>query len=171
MDYFIRLAEDKDCRILAYLKKDIWETTYREIYPDVKFNAYDYNKEEDKFRNIVNNSEVDLYVVIVNDEIVGYMSFGKPLRPFRDYEQDISLFYLKKDIQHKGIGRDLFSLAYESIKFKGYNKFFISCNKYNVDARLFYEKMGGIIVFEDEDNEDKSLPQVKFNFDIRRNEL
>ena len=74
MDYFIRLAEDKDSRILAYLKKDIWETTYRGIYPDVKFNAYDYNKEEDKFRNIVNNSEVDLYVVIVNDDIVGYMT-------------------------------------------------------------------------------------------------
>lgn len=166
MDYLIRLATEDDCCILAKLKKEIWETTYKNIYPDEKFSQYNYEEQEKKFLNIINNEMIDLYVVIINEEIVGYMSFGKPLRSYKDYEQDISLFYLKKDYQRNGIGRDLFMLAYESIKRKGYNKFFISCNKYNQQARNFYEKMGGILIDEDSDNNDKSLPQVKYHYDV-----
>ena len=45
---------------------------------------------------------------------------------------------------------------------KEYDEFFISCNKYNYNARKFYEKMGGILIHEDDDNEDKSLVQVKY---------
>ena len=59
-------------------------------------------------------------------------------------------------------------MGYEGIKFNGVDRFFISCNKYNVGALKFYERMGGKIVHVDEDNdEDKSLVQVKFHFDIR----
>lgn len=168
MDYLIRLAEEADCEVLARVKKEIWESTYRGIYPEEKFALYDYEKNTDYFLSIVRNEEIDLYVVLVEDQIVGYMSFGKPFRPFRDYEQDIGLFYLKKECQRNGIGKDLFTLAYQTMKYRGYKKFFISCNKYNVSAQKFYEKMGGILIDVDEDNaEDRSLPQVKYHYDIQ----
>ena len=32
----IRIATDEDCRSLATLKRRVWETTYRGIYPDEK---------------------------------------------------------------------------------------------------------------------------------------
>lgn len=166
MDYIIRLADIGDCENLAYVKKEIWESTYRGIYPEEKFALYDYEKNKEMFMSLVTNEETDLYVVLIEDEIVGYMSFGKPFRPFRDYEQDIGLFYLKKEYQRNGIGKDLFSLAYETMKYRGYNSFFISCNKYNLPAQKFYEKMGGILVHTDEDMNDKSLPQVKYHYDI-----
>ena len=74
MDYEIRLAVLSDARRLAEVKIACWETTYRGIYPDSKLDNYDIEKNTEKFENIINNEYIDLYVVVVNDEIVGYMS-------------------------------------------------------------------------------------------------
>ena len=94
------------------------------------------------------------------------MSCGVPIRPFEDYEQEIGLLYLLKEYRGNGIGSELFDLATEVITIAGYDRFFISCNKYNEPAKKFYEKMGGKLVHEDLDNEDKSIPQVKYHYDI-----
>jgi len=68
--------------------------------------------------------------------------------------------------QGTGLGRKLFNIAYNKIKEKGYKEFFISCNKYNNSAHKFYERMGEKIIHIDEDNEDKSIPQVNFLYKI-----
>ena len=96
------------------------------------------------------------------------MSCGMPYRPYKDYKQEIGLLYLLKEYQKKGIGKELFNIAYNEIKENGYNEFFISCNKYNTNAQEFYKKMGGIIDKIDDDNLDKSIPQVKFIYKIKK---
>ena len=166
MDYDIRLAVLADARSLAEVKIACWETTYRGIYPDSKLDNYDIDKNTEKFENIINNEYIDLYVVIVGGEIVGYMSCGVPVRPYEDYEQEIGLLYLLKEYRGNRIGSELFDLATEVIAINGYDRFFISCNKYNEPARKFYEAMGGKLVHEDPDNEDKSIPQVKYHYNI-----
>jgi len=166
MDYKIRLAVATDCKNLSKLKRLVWESTYRGIYPDEKIDGYDYKKNEERFLEIINNKDVELYVVESNDKLVGYMDYGKPYRPFDDYEQEIGLLYLLSDYQRKGIGKKLFQLAYGNIKNKGYNSFFISCNKYNIPAQKFYECMGGKIICVDEDSDNKAEVQIKYHFDI-----
>ena len=108
MDYEIRLATLDDARRLAEVKLACWETTYRGIYPDSKLDNYDIDKNEEKFKNIINNEFVDLYVVVIDDDIVGYMSCGEPMRPYADYEQEIGLLYILKEYRRKGIGFQLF---------------------------------------------------------------
>lgn len=166
MNYIIRLAVENDCKELSKLKKLVWETTYRGIYPDEKLDNYDYEKNEETFRKIINNNDIELYVIESNGNIIGYMDYGKPSTPFRDYKQEIGLLYLLKDYQKKGIGKKLFLLAYSKMKNKGYNNFFVSCNKYNLQAQKFYESMGGKIVHVDEDAIDKSISKIKYHFDI-----
>lgn len=163
----IRLASLNDCRDLSFLKRVVWEETYRGIYPDWKLDNYDYDEHEKKFIKIVNNPDVLLYVVEDLGKLVGYMDYGVPYRKYSDYEQEIGLLYLKKEYKGQGLGRKLFNMGYDGIKSNGYNRFFISCNKYNVGALKFYERMGGKVIHVDEDNEDRSLVQVKFHFDIR----
>ena len=167
MDYIIRLANKNDCDELSKLKHTVWNETYRGIYSDEKIDNYDHKKYTDKFLGIINNPNVDLYVVEDNNKLVGYMDYGKPFRPYKDYNQEIGLLYLLKDYQRKGIGTKLFNMAYNKIKEKGYKEFFISCNKYNINAQEFYKKMGGEIIDIDEDNIDKSIPQVKFLYKIK----
>lgn len=147
----IRLAVYSDCKNLSLLKKEIWESTYRGIYPDEKIDNYDYIKNEQKFKNFIDNPNQQLYIVTNNDEIIAYIEFGEPFRPFRDYKQEIGLLYIRRDFQRYGLGRKLFDLAFHYIKNTNTDKFFISCHKYNINAQKFYEKMGGKIIQVDDD--------------------
>ena len=160
----IRIATDEDCRSLATLKRRVWETTYRGIYPDEKLDKYDIDLNENKFKNMIKQKSQKLFVVLNESEIIGYMSCGKIMRPFDDHTHDIGLLYLAKEYQGKGIGLDLFQFAKMELKNQGVTEFIVSCNKYNLPAQHFYKKMGGKIIKIEEDNEDKSIPQVKFQF-------
>ena len=168
LNYIIRLACDNDCLELSKLKHTVWSENYCGIYSDEKIDNFDFEKNRLKFLNIISNPNVNLYVVEDNKKIVGYMSCGMPYRPYKDYKQEIGLLYLLKEYQKKGIGKELFNIAYNEIKENGYNDFFISCNKYNINAQEFYKKMGGIIDKIDDDNIDKSIPQVKFIYKIKK---
>ena len=167
MSYIIRLATKKDCDELSKLKQQVWNETYRGIYDDEKIDNYDYEKHSQKFLNIINEPNINLYVVLDNDRIVGYMDYGIPYVPYKEYKQEIGLLYLLKDYQRKGIGKELFNIATKKIKENGYNEFFVYCNKYNTNAQEFYKKMGGVIDNIEEDNTDKSIPQVVFIYKIK----
>lgn len=167
MEYNIRKATKDDVKNLSILKQKVWDETYRGIYSDDIIDNFDYEKSEENFKSIINNKKISFYVVEINEELVGYMDVGVPIRKFDNYEQEIGLLYLRKDFQKMGIGKELFALGYNEIKNNGYNKFFISCNKYNTNARKFYEKMGGQLVAEDDDNENKRIVQVKYHYDVK----
>ncbi|MBO7151664.1 MAG: GNAT family N-acetyltransferase, partial [Clostridia bacterium] len=62
----------------------------------------------------------------------------------------------------KGIGRQLFDYAKEQLQNKGADRMELYCNKYNLPAQRFYEKMGCEVVSIDPDHPDKSIPQIKF---------
>lgn len=160
----IRIATNEDCRSLAILKRRVWETTYRGIYPDEKLDKYDIDLNENKFKDMIKQQSQKLIVVLNDSEIIGYMSYGKILRGFDEHTHDIGLLYLEKEYQGKGIGLDLFQFAKNELKNQGVTEFIVSCNKYNLSSQQFYKKMGGQIIKVDEDNEDKSIPQVKFQF-------
>ena len=160
----IRVATYEDCRSLALLKRRVWETTYRGIYPDKKLDKYDIDLNENKFKDMIKQQSQKLFVVLDGYKIIGYMSCGKIMRAFDKHTHDIGLLYLLKEYQGKGIGRQMFEFAKKELKNQGITEFIVSCNKYNIPAQQFYKKMGGQIIKIDEDNKDKSIPQVKFQF-------
>lgn len=162
----IRLATKEDCQNLSKIKLLCWKQTYSEIYPKNKIDNFDYDKNANKFLSIIENEKIKLFVVEVDDKIVGYMSCGEPVRPYKDYKQEIGLLYLLKEFQGLGIGSKLFYLAKQEIAKTGAKEFFISCNKYNIKAQNFYLKHGGIIDEIDEDEEDRSYPQIKFIYKL-----
>lgn len=152
-----RKAILKDCLELAILKGQVWNTTYKGIYPEEKLSGYDVAKNERIFQNIVSNPDIELYVATDDTKIVGLMTCGKPYRPFMDFEQEIALLYILKEYQRQGIGKAFFELAKKQVKENGYTDFFLSVNSRNYDAQKFYEAMGGVVVFEDE-------AQIKFKY-------
>ncbi|MCI8498862.1 MAG: GNAT family N-acetyltransferase [Bacilli bacterium] len=166
MDYEIRRANENDIKRLASFRRITWDETYRGIYNDSLIDNYDYEKAERTFKSIFENENISLYVVESENEIVGYMDVGSPRREYGDYEQEIGLLYLRKSFQNRGLGRKLFDLAKDEIKQNGYNRFFVSCNKYNKNACKFYEKMGGILIDEDPEDEDKRKVYVKYHYDV-----
>lgn len=158
----IRKAKECDCKELAIIKKQVWTTTYLNIYPKEKINAYQIEKNENKFKQMIREKKQELYVVMIDQKIIGYFSVGEILRPFQHYTHDIGLIYLLKEYQGNGIGTMIFTFCKEKLLEKGITEFIISCNKYNNPAQRFYKKMGGTMIHTDLDQEDRSQPQVKF---------
>ncbi|MCX8073967.1 MAG: GNAT family N-acetyltransferase [Clostridia bacterium] len=163
---YIRNAKLDDCLKISEVKRQVWNTTYRGIYSDDKIDDFDIEKNSDKFKGIINTPDMDLFVLCKNDEIIGYMSCGGLFRPFKDYKQEIGLLYVLQGYQGLGLGKKLLKKGSEIIKSKGYKEFVIKCNKYNYAAQEFYKNMGGKIIFIDEDDKDKSIPQIVFLYQI-----
>lgn len=145
-----RKATAEDCYSLAELKGIVWNTTYKGIYPDEALRGYDVAKNERILQNIVNHSEIEVYVAVCNDRIVGFMTCGKPYRPFGDYRQEVGLLYILKEYQKQGIGKGFLAIARKQVKDAGYDKFMVAVNSQNVNAIQFYLAMGGKIICSEE---------------------
>ena len=145
-DILYRKATLEDCFSIAELKGIVWNTTYRGIYPDESLDGYDVGKNELIIQKIVNNPEIEIYVAEDKGKIVGFMTCGKPYKPFRHYEQEIGLLYILKEYQRQGIGRGFFDVARKQVKENGYKEFIVSVNSQNSNAIQFYRSMGGEVI-------------------------
>lgn len=159
----ISIATEDMCDKLATIKKHIWETTYTGIYDDTKLKNYNHEKQAQKFKQCIDSKNIELYVAIIDEEIIGYVAIGiSPHRPNGNIE--LAMLNILKNFQGLGIGKALFDFAKEKIKHLNNTGFNVYCNKYNVPAQNFYKKMGCVIVAIDDDTQDKSIPQVKFEY-------
>ncbi|HBA37709.1 MAG TPA: hypothetical protein DCY94_03215, partial [Firmicutes bacterium] len=153
-----------EAEALSHIKRQAWDETYRGIYPDEKIDNFDYDKNRETFIKMINNPDISFFVLMYADKIVGYMSTGKSRNPYRDYEQEISVLYILKEHQGKGLGSLLFKIGKGEIFKKGFDRFFISCNRLNYKAQEFYKKLGGIIL-SDEDLTENGDSQIHFHYD------
>ncbi len=166
----IRTACRYDCPVLAETKLKVWNETFIDIYPKERFINYSMAEQTEYFLNIVNDPNQSFYVLEIDGKCAGYMCCGTPFTPYLHYQQCINLLNLLKISQGKGLGRKMFELAENIIRFRGYDEFFLMCNKYNYPAQKFYEHMGGIKMFVDEDDENRSKPQIRYHFSINKEE-
>ena len=149
-DIVYRKATVEDCYSIAELKGIVWNTTYKGIYSDETLIGYDIKKNEQILQSIVNNSEIEIYVATDNNRIVGFMTCGKPFKPFKHYEQEVGLLYILKEYQKQGIGKGFFEIACKQVKEAGYDVFMVAVNSQNANAIQFYLAMGGKIVLSEE---------------------
>ena len=61
-DIVYRVAVMEDCHELAKLKCEVWNTTYRGIYPDEKIDNYDVERNKQTFERLIENPNTSLYV-------------------------------------------------------------------------------------------------------------
>ncbi len=141
-----RKANLDDCYSIAELKGIVWNTTYKGIYSDEALNGYDIKKNEQILKSIVNNPEIEIYVATDANRIVGFMTCGRPYKPFRHYEQEVGLLYILQEYQKQGIGKGFFEIARRQVKEAGYKEFIVAVNSQNANAIQFYLAIGGKIV-------------------------
>ena len=165
MNCNFRLAKYDDANDIALIKRSVWNTTYRGIYADELIDGFDLDKHTEKFKRMI-DSGTYLYVVEIDNKLIGYFAFGKPFHQYEDYEMELSLLYLLGEYQGKGIGTKVFNFIKDRIKELGINRFYLCCNKYNYNSQKFYEKMGGKIIHIDEDDSLKDRVQIYYEYEI-----
>lgn len=154
-------AKEADARTIAMLRHDIWDTTYRGIYPDEAIDSFDYEWHRQRDLQKIRNTAFSVYLIRYCGENVGYFVF-------QDAGSHVWLnsLYVKQQYQHRGIGKQAFAILTGHCREKGFSHFMCRCNPHNESAALFYQSMGGAVTQTDLGHDDKQEDEVIFEFKV-----
>ena len=108
-DTYIRERQEKIIRFIAVMEKDImtilnlrkqiWATTYRGIYPDSMIDDFDYAWHMDKEMKLICNPEYAVYFITKDMLNIGYLTMRKTDKVI------LQSLYILEEYQHQGIGK------------------------------------------------------------------
>lgn len=153
-------AKETDAAAISRLRREIWDSTYRGIYPDGLIDDYDFSGHVQRDAERIKNPVFTVYLIKDEDRPIGYFNIEMRGAPY------IQSLYILKAYQGRGIGKKAFALMREYCKTRGFSSFTCHCNAHNTKARGFYEALGGVIISRDEGHENKREDQVEFQFDV-----
>jgi ribosomal protein S18 acetylase RimI-like enzyme len=142
MDSFvIRPAILEDAQAIAAVKYHGWQHTYRGIIHDAFLDAIKQEELEKEWQKILKPgvSRAATDVLVIGEEIAGYITYGKNPNAQFEAEAEVLAFYLLKKYHHKGLGRRLFEYAVEQLKLAGAKSIYLQVITKN-PAIDFYRK-------------------------------
>ena len=152
-------AKTSDAAAISALRQRIWDTTYRGIYPDAVIDDFNYEWHQQRDLIKISDPSFTVYLIKYGDEDIGYFIFqqagsGVWLRSL----------YVLQEYQHRGIGKQAFSILYDYCKEKEFGCFSCVCSPHNENAMRFYRRMGGVVNETDTGHENKQEDGVIFEF-------
>lgn len=149
----VREATHNDVAAMARVHVDTWRTAYRGIVPDELLANLSYEKRENGWHQILDNtSKDDNYTYVAEDEsgkIVGFANGGVERAGDSVYQGELSAIYVLKSHQQKGIGRELVRVVAQRLSQRGIHSMLVWVLAKNPACR-FYETLGGQKVYEKE---------------------
>lgn len=141
--YVVFPAGPADAEALAHVHVTSWRETYKGLLPD----AYLARMSEPAFarrfrRQLAGASEVTL-AAADRFGLVGYAQ-GGPSRRGVPGEGEITVLYLLRQAQGRGLGRELLTRTAQALAAQGASSLMISVLRENFGARGFYEHLGGV---------------------------
>lgn len=159
-DISFSLAREDEAKTISHLRRVIWGTTYRGIYPDEAIDGFDLERHAQRDLARIKDPELRVYLIRFADTSIGYFIL-KTTDPVY-----ISALYLLKEYQHQGIGRRAFMMAEQYCAERGTTRYYCNCNAHNRPAQAFYHGMGGVVVQQDTGHENKQEDQLTFEFKV-----
>lgn len=155
-----RKAEPADAAMLSRLRRQVWDETYRGIYPDEVIDGFDYARHEESSLKKILNPDMEMYVIGEGDTPVGYFSFIHKEIPH------VMQLYMIKTHRGRGAGKTALGIVRAYCKDNGAPAFTLNCNEHNLPARAFYEHMGGVVTAVDGGHLNRQEDQVTYRFDV-----
>lgn len=149
----IRKAELADAKGIAKVHVNSWRTTYKGIMPNDALDSLSYEKRTKILTSVLSVKDNKSFIYVAENEagqIVGFIHGGEIRKKIENYRGELYVIYLLKEHQRKGIGSGLVSSLVKSlldIKINDMVVWFLAEN----NARLFYEKLGGVKIKESEE--------------------
>ncbi len=152
-------AEAGDAAAIGRLRQRIWDTTYRGIYPDEVIDRFDYEWHRERDLRKISDPAFTVYLIRYGDEEIGYLIFREA-----DGGVWLQSLYVLREYQHRGIGRQAFSILKDYCRERGLRRLACSCNPHNENAMRFYQRMGGVAVKTDTGHANRQEDGVVFEF-------
>ena len=155
-------AKASDAATISALRQRIWDTTYRGIYPDAVIDDFDYDRHQQRDLKKISDPSFTVYLIRDGGEDIGYFVF-------QDTGTGVWLhsLYVLREYQHRGIGKQAFSILKDYCMEKGISRFACSCSPHNENAMRFYQRMGGVVINTDTGHENRQEDGVTFEFHVR----
>lgn len=142
----IRKAIKSDCLDLAALSLQVWLQTYATEGMRAQISHYALSTfTESHFQELLNNSLCELWVYIINEHLVGFISVDlKSTFNGEAYGYEVTTLYVSEHFQGQGIGKKLLS----EIETQLGAPYWLSTWVNNHQAINFYRNLGFEIVGE-----------------------
>ena len=152
-------ANTGDAATISSLRQRIWDTTYRGIYPDAVIDDFDYEWHQQRDLQKISDPSFTVYLIKYGDKDIGYLIF-------QDSDTGVWLhsLYVLREYQHRGIGKQAFSILKDYCKETEINRFFCYCSPHNENAMRFYQSRGGMVTKTDTGHENKQEDGVIIEF-------
>ena len=143
-------AKAVDAAAISALRQRIWDTTYRGIYPDTVID--DFDRERHRRRDLQRIADPSFTVCLIKcgGEEIGYLIF-------QDTGAGVWLrsLYVLREYQHRGIGRQAFSILKDYCRERRIGRFACHCSPHSENAMRFYRRMGGAVTKTDTGHENR----------------
>ena len=156
-------AKTSDAAAVSALRQRIWDTTYRGIYPDAVIDDFDYAWHQQRDLKKISDPSFTVYLIRYGNEDIGYFIFQHT-----DSGVWLHSLYVLREYQHKGIGKQAFSVLNDYCNEKRIGRFSCNCSPYNENAMKFYQRMGGVVIKTDTGHEDRQEDGVIFKFNVQK---
>lgn len=145
-DTDIRIASFKDALSIAEVHVQGWKETYVGMVKQEILDELNVLDKEQLWKEISRSPDHKLFIYTENGVVKGFLDGY--LNPENNVAE-ILAFYLLREVQKQGIGRELFQKFYQCALNQGYA--FIRLEVFNKNpSRFFYEKMGAKLIDEAE---------------------
>ena len=131
MNIFSRQAELKDAECITQLSDQLGYKTTIE-------------KTQTRLAEILNNMDNCVYVIIHNENIIGWIHGFYSLRVESDSFVEIGGMVVHENFRRKGIGKMLVKKVIEWAHLKKSNKIRVRCNSLRKETHVFYNSIGFI---------------------------
>ena len=158
MEIFFIPIKPEEAHFLSEMRRKVWLTTYRGIYPDKMLDEFDYDFHDSKNLFMINSEEFSPYFIFADGKIAGYLilQHKDPL-----YVQSL---YLLSEFRRKGLGKKAFDFIRENCRKNNIQKFYLGCHPENENALAFYKKMGGVVTEKDLGHQNNNENSLKIEF-------
>lgn len=154
-------AKTNDAATISTLRRRIWDTTYRGIYPDAAIDDFNYEWHQQRDLKKISDPSFTVYLIKCGDEDIGYFIFQHT-----GSRVWLHSLYVLRAYQHRGIGKRAFAILKDYCREKGINRFACDCSPHNENAMRFYQRMGGVVTKTDTGHENKQEDGVIFEFNV-----
>jgi GNAT superfamily N-acetyltransferase len=162
-----RPATVEDAPAIARVHVASWNAAYRGVIADAALDSLTEERLAPEWRGAIEGSEVEVAVIEVDGEVVGYSRYG----PSRDDDLDpagtaeVYGFYLHPDAWGKGAGRALMEHVKQDLRRRGYRDGCLWVVQVNERAQAFYRALG----FAPDGRDDKlciGAPEYRFRGEL-----
>ena len=153
-------ATEEDVPSIIGLRQRIWSTTYRGIYPDSMIDEFDWDRHREMELLRVHHPAYSVYLIRKGRQNIGYLTIHQA------NVITLQSLYIVSEYQRQGVGRAAFEHVKAFCRECDAASFICYCVPENVNARAFYERMGGTLIGADLTNDEKWQNSVTYQFTL-----